>query len=951
MGKKKGNEIAQSQDKLGNDKVKNIPPEDEWKEDFEKMLAELGLPNEKLQAMRDLPLEKKWVMLSRNKKRDENKIEATPGQGAKKTPLEEQLDTIVTATDPKTLSKGIQSLEISMRTEPLSYVKEFIDKQGLDVVINVMKKSCVKRVPISDDLPIIQNCVRFMKACLNNSIGLKSVLQHPDIIYLLVLCYDCEEIAAKNIVLNLLAAICFVPNGHNLVLDSMTKVQRTKRESFRFLSIMEDLVNRNLDVEFQKAAITFMNAIINNVEDNVNRLGVRFEFLDLGVTKALSSMEKMDDKELKTQLDIYKEEADRDTVFFKDMKDIVSIDISDPDDLFQELKRVNADYFTYSWLQKTLKYLLLLPNDVPRRAKFWRIINEVLKQIVFDPYPQVDKPNVIEMKSVYESLVKQEEYEQAVGDAAQLRKHIEVQTQSLIQMEGLIAGKNEEVKRVTLEAEKFKQQLQGILNEKMQELETLKEGSKSGSSKAVEKLAEVERILAEERKQYKDLISGLQDNKENKVTLVLAEMQSKIEKYEKENSDLKEKIQSTGQEALEKFNALSIDSIPTIGNLDDSKKTEFIDFFRQYGIKIGMSSKGANSAPVEETNTTPPPPLNSNAPPPPPPAMGGPPPPPGLGGPPGPPGPPGAGPAVISGLPPKKKIQPKNKLRQLQWNKINNNSVMKTFWKNVTPESEEAIRKNKMNLDELEDLFAAKAAKVDIQNVDTSKKTPVGGVGLMLPVAKKGITLLDSKKSYNIGIVLARIKMSNSEITQTIIKVQEEKLNEQLINQFLGAIPSTDESDLFHEYVTSPVDEREKKIAELDKAEQFVCALLLVPRCEQRLKALLFKQKMNERIEDARPQIEMISKAANQLFQSKKLRRVFEVVLAVGNYLNADSTRGGAYGFSIELLPKLSNIKSSNPQISMMNYLVYVIQKSFPEIDNFETEFPEIEKVAKGICF
>ena len=948
MGAKNKNtkiDTSAGKDKLGKEVMAAMPPEGEWKADFEAMLGELGLPNEKLQAMRDLPAEKKWVMLSRNKKREEEKnIEnadvepVSPGQVrvAKKSKLQEELDGIVSAVDSKTLSKGIQSLEISMRTEQLSYVKDFLDKQGLEVVVNVMKKSCIKRIPSSEDLPVIQNCIRFLKACMNNSIGLKAVLQQPDSIYLLALAYDCEEIAAKNIVLNLLAALCFVPNGLNQVFDAMTKAQRTKRDSFRFLNIMEDLVNRNLDVEFQKAAVTFMNAAINNVEDNLSRLGVRFEFLDLGITNALISMKKMDDKELKTQLDIYYEEQQRDIVFFKDMQDIVQIDISDPDDLFQELKKMNSDYFTYTWLQKTLKHLLMLPTDVPRRAKLFRIINDVLKQIIYEPYPQVDSPNVIELKSVFDALVKQEEYEQALQESAAFKKHIDVQQQSIVQIEQLLQNKMDEMKKIQIESESFKSQLQSILNEKLQELEVVKEEQKTMTIKHGASLSEIEKSLRNERKQSSDLISAMKDNKESKIGQIIVQLKKDLEVLEDKNRDLQNKLEAAPTQSITN---LVINQIPGVEQFDAGKKSEFVSFFKQYGIVIGESTAARETtlAPVQE--------VNSNAPPPPPMMGGGPPPPPMMGGPPPPGAPAMGGPSL--GLPPKKKITPKTKLKPLQWNKINNNSVMKTFWKNITPDSEDAIRKNKMNLDELEGLFAAKAPKVDMAAV-TTKAPPVGGVGLMIPAKAKGITLLDSKKSYNIGIILARIKMPNPEITSSIIKLQEEKLTEQLINQFLSSIPTQEESDPFLEYVNCPVEERQAKISELDKAEQFVCALLLVPRCEQRLKCLLFKAKMMEKIEDAKPQIELIYKNCLLITQSKKLRRIFEIVLAIGNYLNADSTKGGAYGFSIDLLPKLANIKSIQPNVSMMNYLVYIVQKSFPEADGFETEFPELERAAKG---
>lgn len=41
------------------------------------------------------------------------------------------------------------------------------------------------------------------------------------------------------------------------------------------------------------------------------------------------------------------------------------------------------------------------------------------------------------------------------------------------------------------------------------------------------------------------------------------------------------------------------------------------------------------------------------------------------------------------------------------------------------------------------------------------------------------------------------------------------------------------------------------------------------------------------------------------LKENKKIFKLFEVILAIGNYMNGDSFRGQAFGFSIDLLAKV----------------------------------------------
>ena len=63
------------------------------------------------------------------------------------------------------------------------------------------------------------------------------------------------------------------------------------------------------------------------------------------------------------------------------------------------------------------------------------------------------------------------------------------------------------------------------------------------------------------------------------------------------------------------------------------------------------------------------------------------------------------------GLPAKKKVVPSVKMRQLQWNKIPNQYVEKTIWKDIT--NEDKIRQ-KIDLKEFETLFSQARSKCQV---------------------------------------------------------------------------------------------------------------------------------------------------------------------------------------------------------------------------------------------
>ncbi len=54
----------------------------------------------------------------------------------------------------------------------------------------------------------------------------------------------------------------------------------------------------------------------------------------------------------------------------------------------------------------------------------------------------------------------------------------------------------------------------------------------------------------------------------------------------------------------------------------------------------------------------------------------------------------------------------------------------------------------------------------------------------------------------------------------------------------------------------------------------------------------------------------VLENAVHSLRSSTSLHRVFELLLAFGNYLNGGSSKGGAFAFHLETLTKLKNTKS-----------------------------------------
>ncbi|KAH9246440.1 hypothetical protein BASA81_016000, partial [Batrachochytrium salamandrivorans] len=156
-----------------------IPAEEEVNARFEVFLAELALPHQKAEQMRSMPCAKKWGLLIQREEKT-HPVD-TPGRllyepGAYVTLLQSGLSS-------GELAKELQSLDVAMRTQPISWVKQFLDGGGLPVLLRIITSLCSKKSGASvtkDERNAQIYCIRAMKAQMSSSSGLSASLNHPD---------------------------------------------------------------------------------------------------------------------------------------------------------------------------------------------------------------------------------------------------------------------------------------------------------------------------------------------------------------------------------------------------------------------------------------------------------------------------------------------------------------------------------------------------------------------------------------------------------------------------------------------------------------------------------------------------------------------------------------------------------------------------------------------------
>ncbi|XP_077956838.1 protein diaphanous homolog 2 isoform X13 [Gasterosteus aculeatus] len=328
----------------------------------------------------------------------------------------------------------------------------------------------------------------------------------------------------------------------------------------------------------------------------------------------------------------------------------------------------------------------------------------------------------------------------------------------------------------------------------------------------------------------------------------------------------------------------------------------------------------------------PPPPGGGPPPPPPPPGCGPPPPPPFAGGPGGPPPPLLALPVIKLpyGLEPKKTYKPETVMKRVNWTKIVPQEMAENcFWIKVKEEKFENP-----------DLFAQLSLCFSSQS-KVKKDLKEENDDRMQQFKKKAkeLRILDSKTAQNLSIFLGSFRLPYEEIRDIVLQVDEERLSESLIQNLIKNLPEQKE--------LNALAELKGEYEELVESEQFGIVMSSVKLLRPRLNGILFKLTFEEQVNNIRPDIMNVTFACEEVKKSEGLCKLLELVLLVGNYMNAGSRNAQTFGFNISFLCKLRDTKSISQNTTLLHFLAEKCEESHQEILRFPDELEHVESASK----
>lgn len=210
------------------------------------------------------------------------------------------------------------------------------------------------------------------------------------------------------------------------------------------------------------------------------------------------------------------------------------------------------------------------------------------------------------------------------------------------------------------------------------------------------------------------------------------------------------------------------------------------------------------------------------------------------------------------------------------------------------------------NLDEFTELFSR-------QGVVPKAKTAT-------PLPKiKAIKVLDSKRSQNVGIFVRSIHFDFAEIEHAIYHCDASVVSLETLQHIMEIKASKEELLMIQEAASTHTEGSPP----LDAPESFLLKISQISSSAERISCIVFQEEFEEQCTVVSRRLMTVKSLCEFLLENDGLKMTFSIILTLGNFMNGGNRqRGQADGFGLEILGKLKDVKSKDPKITLLHFIV-----------------------------
>lgn len=430
-------------------------------------------------------------------------------------------------------AKQLGSLSVSLRTQPISWVKSFVEAQGQIALTNVLGKINRRQgqgpAPASGstsdkDLDREYDIIKCLKALMNNKYGADDALEHQQVVIALATSLTSPRLTTRKLVSEVLTFLCHWADGegHLKVLQAMDYVKSHQGENGRFdawMRIVEVTVDgrgkmgslvgaseelrsggigmENLLMEYALTTLFLINMVIDAPERDLQlRCHIRAQFTSCGIKRILHKMEDFQYESIDKQVERYRE---NEAIDYEDLlqrenssvNDSIEAEIKDMQDPAQIVDAIQSkvqgsraqDYF----LSAMQHMLLIRDNDGEDRLRMFQLVDAMLSYVAMDRrLPDMDLKQSLNfsVQSLLDRLHTDSEARQALDDSTEARQIAD----------SAMAERDEMKARIDMGADGLVAKLQKQLEEQNQVIEL--QARQNEALKA--ELADLQRIRGQE---------------------------------------------------------------------------------------------------------------------------------------------------------------------------------------------------------------------------------------------------------------------------------------------------------------------------------------------------------------------------------------------------------------------------------------------------------------------